>query len=839
MFASLSELLSTHARSTPARSAILGLGCSPLTYEALWAQAKDMARELRTRGVGPQDRVAVVLPHGPEAAATVVAVAANAVCAPLNPGFTADEWRRYFADLRIAALVTRADMASASRTVAHGLGIPVIDLPLRSSGSLADAVGTSAPRTSDEEGASGAADAFVLLTSGSTSRPKIVPLTHAAICRSAHNVGATLSLTPRDRLLGVLPLFHVHGLVSGLLAALAAGSSIACMPGFDANGFVDWLTEFRPTWYTAVPAIHRAVLSVAAGHARRMRRSSLRIIRSASSTMPPDLTRGLERLFGVPVIDTFGMTEAASQIAANPVARRKAGSVGRSAGAEIAIMDQKGRRLPTGKRGEIALRGPTVTCGYDNDPAATAAAFQNGWFRTGDLGYLDRDGYLFIVGRIKDIINRGGQKVAPAEVEQVLLSHPEVVEACAFGAPHKRLGEDVAAAVVLRRDAEVSVNGLRDFVRHRLAAFKVPGLIHIVPEIPKGPAGKVKRGELAAALSTPRSQDRADSQGKSHTPRSDLEQQLAAAWMEFLDLDRIGRDDDVFTLGADSISLVQMLSRLRAWLNVDLSLKDLFDAPTVAALAARLASSEHNSSSGPNEMVARLTALGNSRGATPFMTLLAGFKTLLLAHSGRHDICVATAMANRLRPGMDQVIGPVANTTLIRTRLDPDLTFWQALDRVRDAVLDAHAGQELPFDILVDRLAQYEGVDPASLIQVFFVLQNAFGGSLKLPAVEVRPFAPRRMRPLAAFDRAWLTLNLRRTPAGLSGVGRYNNALSARGARRWIAEYPTILAAAAADPEMSLGHLGERSARVRDRVARVPIPDLAPAEASFGVRGTR
>jgi acyl-CoA synthetase (AMP-forming)/AMP-acid ligase II/acyl carrier protein len=617
MFSSLSELLATHARSAPTRSAILGLGCAPLTYAALWVQAKDMARELRTRGVGPQDRVAVVLPHGPEAAATVVAVAANAVCAPLNPGFTADEWRRYFTDLRIAALVTRADMDSASRTVAHGLGIAVIDLPLRSSGSLADAVSTSAPRTSDNEVASGAADAFVLLTSGSTSRPKIVPLTHAAVCRSAHNVGATLSLTPRDRLLGVLPLFHVHGLVSGLLAVLAAGSSVACMPGFDANGFVDWLTEFRPTWYTAVPAIHRAVLSVAAGHASRMRRSSLRIIRSASSTMPPDLTRGLERLFGVPVIDTFGMTEAASQIAANPVARRKAGSVGRSAGAEIAIMDQKGRRLPTGKRGEIALRGPTVTRGYDNDPAATEAAFQKGWFRTGDLGYLDRDGYLFIVGRIKDIINRGGQKVAPAEVEQVLMSHPEVVEACAFGVPHKRLGEDVAAAVVLRRDAEVSVNGLRDFVRGRLAAFKVPGLIHIVPEIPKGPAGKVKRGELAAALSTPRPQDRADGQGKSHTPRSDLEQQLAAAWMEFLDLDRIGRDDDVFTLGADSISLVQMLSRLRAWLNVDLSLKDLFDAPTVAALAARLASSEHSSSSGLPRQYRPPTDITQARGLGP------------------------------------------------------------------------------------------------------------------------------------------------------------------------------------------------------------------------------
>src|SRR5262249_50866607 len=298
----------------------------------------------------------------------------------------------------------------------------------------------------------------------------------------------------------------------------------------------------------------------------------------------------LNALFGVPVIDTYGMTEAASQIAANPVARPRPGSVGQPAGPEIAIMDGAGRQLPIGKHGEIALRGPTITRGYDNDPVATELAFRDGWFRTGDLGYFDEDGYLFIVGRIKDIINRGGQKVAPSEVEQALLSHPDVVDAAAFSMPHERLGEDVGAAVVLRRDAKVSASELRDFARERLARFKVPGLIHIVPEIPKGPAGKIKRDQLVAALSIAPPRPRGERDGQFVAPRSDLESQLASIWTELLERSRIGIDEDVFAVGADSITVTQMLSRLRARFGIELSIKDIFNAPTVAALAARIES---------------------------------------------------------------------------------------------------------------------------------------------------------------------------------------------------------------------------------------------------------
>ena len=277
----------------------------------------------------------------------IIAVAAAAVCVPLNPGFTADEWQRYFGDLRVAALLTRADMDSASRGVAHALGIPVIDLsprPGEGPGAFS-LVGSTTRRAVGGELAAGAERRVYPIDLGHHGAAENGPLTHASVCLSAYNAGAALALGPRDRLLNVLPLFHAHGLISGLLTALAAGSSVVCTPGFDAVAFFGWLTEFRPTWYTAVPPIHRALLSAADRHKRGVRPYSLRVIRSASASLPPDVLGELEALFGVPVIETYGMTEAASQIAANPLERRKPGSVGKPAGAEIAIMDREGRRL--------------------------------------------------------------------------------------------------------------------------------------------------------------------------------------------------------------------------------------------------------------------------------------------------------------------------------------------------------------------------------------------------------------------------------------------------------------------------------------------------------------
>lgn len=578
-----------HARTAPAQVAILAPGRFPLTYADLRTRINQAVCELRRLGIEPTDRVAVVAPRGADTAMALVAVATAAVCIPVNPDFTPDELQRYFSDLKLAALVTRPDIGSASRDAARALGIPVIDLVARSDG-IGDfeLVGSPPGPGIAETATRGEADAFILLTSGTAARPKMVPLTHASVCLSAYNAAAVLALQPADRLLNVLPLFHAHGLISGLLTALAAGSSVILTTGFDASSFFGLLRDLQPTWYTAVPTIHRALLAAAEHDAQKAGPSSLRLIRSASASLAPATLRGLEALFGVPVIETYGMTEAASQIAANPRELRKSGSVGRPAGPEIAIMDGEGRLLPSGEHGEIVLRGPTMTRRYYNDADATAAAFRDGWFRTGDLGYLDTDGYLFIVGRIKDVINRGGQKVSPLEVEETLLSHPQVREAGAFAIPHKRLGENVAAVVVLRPGGNATPHQLRQFARKRLAAYKVPGVIEFVPEIPKGASGKIKRSALAGLLSS--APERSDNEQGS-LPRSALEARLADLWAELLELDRIGIDRDVFALGADSLAVTQMLSRLRQQLGVDLSFQDIFDAPTVAALAGRLQSS--------------------------------------------------------------------------------------------------------------------------------------------------------------------------------------------------------------------------------------------------------
>ncbi len=603
-FSCLAELFAHHARSTPDRDAILAPGRTPLTLGKLWACAQETLRALRSAGVGRNDRVAVVLPDGPNAAAAIVSVAAASVCVPLNPGFTADEWQRYFTETRIAALLTSPDTDSPSRAVARARGIPVLELSGPRDGRPAFSITAAPSRAAGaDDFASSSDDAFILLTSGTTSRPKTIPLTHAAVCLSAYNVGAAIELEPQDRLLSVLPLYHGHGLISGVIATLAAGSSVVCTPGFDAAAFFDWLTEFRPTWYTAVPTIHRAILETAEKHKQRARQSSLRLIRSASSTLPAKVLRGLEGLFGVPVIDTFGMTEAATQIATNPLHRRKLGSVGVAAGAEIAILDDAGRQLSPRRHGEIALRGPTITRGYDNDAAATREAFQGGWFRTGDLGYLDQDGYLFIVGRIKEVINRGGQKVAPGEVEQALLRHPDVVEAAVYGVAHERLGADVAAAVVLRTGAKINAPKLRGFVRKRLAGFKVPGLVQIVPEIPKGAGGKIKRTELAAALAAIEPVPPLRRHRPKAAPRSQVEREIAKIWAELLELDQISIDQDVFALGVDLITVTQMIARLRERFGVDLSFKDIFEAPTVAALAACLQRSKKFARSGSSTLI--------------------------------------------------------------------------------------------------------------------------------------------------------------------------------------------------------------------------------------------
>ncbi|MCA8929685.1 MAG: AMP-binding protein [Alphaproteobacteria bacterium] len=502
MATTIRELLRTGAPDAPAIGAPERM---PLTYKGLCQLADDTGRALNDFGIGRNDRVAIVLPNGPEMAAAFVAIGANATTAPLNPAYREDEFAFYLEDLNAKALVVLEGDESAAVTVADRLDVPVLRLSVPED-APAGVFELFSRGVGDVASASGAAAeediALVLHTSGTTSRPKIVPLTQGNICASAGHIVQTLGLTAADRCLNIMPLFHIHGLMAATLSSLAAGAGVWCTPGFNALRFFAWTDEVQPTWYTAVPTMHQAILARAPRNADAVKRCNLRLIRSSSSSLPPQVMAALEDTFRCPVIESYGMTEAAHQMASNllPPGQRKPGTVGVAAGPEVAIMDEAGTLLASGSTGEVVIRGPNVTKGYENNPDANATAFTNGWFRTGDQGVMDADGYLAITGRLKEIINRGGEKISPPEVDNVLMDHPAIAQCVTFAMPHKSLGEEVAAAVVLREGMEATEQEIRAFAAERLADFKVPRKVLILEEIPKGATGKLQRIGLAEKL---------------------------------------------------------------------------------------------------------------------------------------------------------------------------------------------------------------------------------------------------------------------------------------------------------------------------------------------------
>jgi oxalate---CoA ligase len=488
-------------------NAIGAPGRKSQTFQGLRALARRTIDVLNAVGIVRGDRVAIVLPNGPEAASCFVAVACGATAAPLNPAYKADEFAFNLADLNARCVIVMDGVDSPVIAVARSAGIPLIELvPGPDDGPAGDftlhtdeAMPAPAARTGP---ASGDDIALVLHTSGTTSRPKIVPLSQINVTASAYHIAGTLALTPADLCLNIMPLFHIHGLIAATMASLAAGASVSCAPGFNAFRFFSWFAAVRPTWYTAVPPMHQAILGLAERNTRTIADGRLRFIRSSSAALPPRVMTAMEAAFGVPVLESYGMTEAAHQMASNPLppAPRFPGSVGPAAGPDIAILAPDGVILPTGETGEVAIRGRNVFRGYENNPAANEAAFADGWFRTGDEGRLDAEGYLRLTGRIKEQINRGGEKISPLEVDTVLMDHPAVAQCLTFGVPHTMLGEEVAAAVVRREGVKCAETELREFAATRLAAFKVPRRIYFLEELPKGPTGKLMRAGLAQTL---------------------------------------------------------------------------------------------------------------------------------------------------------------------------------------------------------------------------------------------------------------------------------------------------------------------------------------------------
>lgn len=499
-------MIAIHAQDAPDAPALAAPSTKPLSYRALQLLMESTVSALNQLGVGRGDRVGIVLPNCPEMAAAFLAVTSGCTAAPLNIAYRADEFEFYLSDLKAKALVVASGSDTPARAVAEKLGIAILELtphPENGAGSFTIAGAAHPGQPAANGGLAQAGDiALILHTSGTTSRPKIVPLTHTNVCASSRNISTTLQLKQDDCGLHVTPLFHIHGLIAGVLAPLAVGSQVFCTPGFNALKFFGWMKECKPTWYTAVPTIHQIILSRAAGQMEIIKSNPLRFIRSSSSCMPTQVIAELERVFNAPLIESYGMTEASHQMASNPLppAKRIPGSVGMAAGPEVAIMDSDGKLLGPGVIGEVVIKGENVTPGYENNPKANAEAFVNGWFRTGDQGSLSSDGYLTLTGRLKEIINRGGEKISPLEIDEVLMYHPAVMQVVTFAMPHEKLGEDVAAAVVLREGCSLNEHELREFAASRLAAFKVPRKILFMAEIPKGATGKLQRIGLAAKL---------------------------------------------------------------------------------------------------------------------------------------------------------------------------------------------------------------------------------------------------------------------------------------------------------------------------------------------------
>ena len=471
-----------------------------VSYESLRQQVLEMADALAFAGIQRGQRVAMALPNGLRSIVCFLAASIAGTAAPMNPAYPYEEFAYFLEDTGAHALICPPTGAEVACAAATDKGIPVLRVEITPEGwvRLHDA-----PRERPVAGPTADDIALILHTSGSTGRPKRVPLRHRNLVVSARNIAREYGLRRNDISLCIMPLFHIHGLVASTLAPLCSGGTVVAPVKFNPLNFWRTVRECGVTWYSAVPTMHQMLLArVRKGHHQAGDHASLRFIRSASAPLAPEVIHQMEETFGVPFVEAYGMTEASHQMSSNPLPprKRKPGSVGHPTGIRVSILDEKGEHLDRERRGEVVIQGPSVFSGYENNPQANAAAFRDGWFRTGDQGYLDKEGYLHLTGRIKDLIIRGGENIAPREVDELLMKHPAVAEAVTFSVPHPTLGEEVAAAVVLHEPGSVHEPQLLKFCREKMAEFKCPKKIYIVKSIPLTATGKIRRQAVAAAL---------------------------------------------------------------------------------------------------------------------------------------------------------------------------------------------------------------------------------------------------------------------------------------------------------------------------------------------------
>lgn len=542
-----------------------------ITYGELSRAIDNTVAELRLHEFARTDRIALTTPRGFAGLIAFLAISSHAICCPVDPRLKEDELAGVLEDLGIAAIVDATGERSVAKIASNrALSLLKLDQSVF--------FHTDGPRADGP--AAGEGDVALLLqTSGTTSKPKHVALTHANILAAATSIGRSYGIGPSDRCINPMPHHHVHGLISAGISSLLAGASQFCAPSFAASAFGDALAKLGATWFTGSPAFHLGLLDFYKSTERKPRNGSLRFIRSSSAPFPASAIAQYESLFGVPLLENYGMTESASTICSNlpPPGIRKRGSVGRPIGSEIRIVDGSGTDVAPNSEGEVLLRGPSIITRYASGEAGPDH-FTNGWLRTGDVGRIDEDGCLFILGRTKELIKRGGHSVYPLEIDSALQSHPDVVEAISFSLPHATLGEELVAAFVPRADSGLSGEVLKSYLEGKLSTYKIPTEILQATEIPKSATGKTARRAMRTAF--------AESFAlKGHAAESDLEKTILEAWKACIENPDIGVTDNVFVHGADPLRAQSVCARIQSLTGIALPPKDVILNPTVRAQA--------------------------------------------------------------------------------------------------------------------------------------------------------------------------------------------------------------------------------------------------------------
>ena len=575
--------IKNHALTQPDHPALLTITGDTITYRQLIHRINGFAASI-TKATSIGARIGIVLPSDEKAALSFLSVTACGVAAPLNPKLTRDELIKLIDLLHLQCILTTSDPAFQHAVLAaETCRIPCLFWE--------ELVQQFVPETMElPDNRPDDATLLLLHTSGTTAAPKIVPLSANNLAASSRNITHTLQIQPSDRCLNVMPLFHIHGLMAGLMASLSAGASVICSPGYHGVHFFEWLKDLQPTWYTAVPTIHQAVLERVKQNQQLIKGHRLRLVRSSSSSLSPQTFHEMEEFFHVPMIEAYGMTEAAHQIASNPLppAMRKPGSVGQPGGPEIAIADaQAPVLLDRQQRGEIVIRGENVINGYENNPQANLKNFFDGWFRTGDEGFFDNDGYLCISGRIKELINRGGEKITPREIDEAILNYPNVQQAVCFAIPHPQYGE-VVGAVIKTNDPNMTQKQVQDYLQDKLADYKIPVVIKFVDSIPTGPTGKIQRIFLAQALSL---QDVFTKNSPGHQDEQFSEayyNKMKAIWCAVFKQEIFDINTPFLDMGGDSLLAAELIMRINENFGVQLAIQDLFEQNTIHKLLQKI-----------------------------------------------------------------------------------------------------------------------------------------------------------------------------------------------------------------------------------------------------------